>query len=336
MEQPCQPSYTFRYHRVAFWRRARDDVNHLTTPTAAGRAADAPLLTLPPLIEAMRPKQWTKNAVVLAGVVFAGRLTDAPALARALLGVVVFCMLASAVYLANDVVDRRADLVHPIKRKRPIPSGRLPVGQAITGAVVLTVLALAGGVVRGWAFCGAAAGYVILNLLYSWRLKHEVILDVFALSGGFVLRAVAGAFAVNVPISPWLYVCTVLLSLFLGLSKRRYELILLEGNFAGARRSLEAYTPELVEEMLAVVTSSTVVAYSLYTFFADNLPRDHSMMLTIPFVLYGLFRYLYLVHSQKGAGNPDEVLLRDVPMLLTVVLWAIVSLVIMYVSHVFR
>jgi len=178
-----------------------------------------------------------------------------------------------------------------------------------------------------------AIAYIVLNIAYSWRLKHEVILDVFCVAAGFVLRAAAGAVAVAVPISPWLYVCTVLQALFLALSKRRYELLLVERGAGAMRRTLDAYSTELVEEMLAVVTSSTVIAYAMYTFFADNAPRDHSMMLTIPFVLYGLFRYLYLVHAQRGAGNPDEVLLRDVPLLVTIGLWGLATLIILYYAR---
>ncbi len=283
-----------------------------------------------PLLNAMRPRQWTKNAVLLAGIVFAGKLTDVTSLWRATLAVVIFCSLSSSVYLFNDLVDREVDRQHPIKRFRAIASGRLPAGSATVAALVLGLVACTGSLVLGLHFLGLAAGYVVLNLAYSWRLKHLVILDVFSLAGGFVIRAAAGAVAVNVPISPWLYVCTVLLALFLGLSKRRYELLLLEQDASASRRSLESYSTALVEEMLGVVTSSTVIAYAMYTFFAENVPRNHSMMLTIPFVLYGLFRYLYLVHSQRGAGNPDEVLLRDVPLIVAIGLWGLTAMIILY------
>lgn len=303
---------------------------HASTLTVIGSRAGPG-----PLAQALRPRQWSKNGIIFAGIVFSGRALDPQSIWRAVLAFALYCFLSSVVYLINDIADRESDRSHPVKRYRPIASGRLSVGAAATAAAVLAALSLAGSLLLGPTFVLLSVAYVVLNVAYSWKLKHEVILDVFCVAGGFVLRAVAGAVAVSVPISPWLYVCTVLLALFLGLSKRRYELLVLEDGAASTRRTLDAYTTELVEEMLAVVTSSTVIAYALYTFFADNVPRDHSMMLTIPFVLYGLFRYLYLVHTQRGAGNPDEVLLRDVPLIVSIGLWGLTSLVILYYGRLF-
>lgn len=307
--------------------------DHLTAGPAAVASHEAQALRWLPLFRAFRPKQWTKNGVVFAGIVFAGHLGEPTPLTHAFLAFVVFCALSSAVYIVNDIVDRDADRRHPIKRHRAIASGQVTVQLAWSAAALLMVMAAVGSIVLGPRFAAVGALYVLLNIAYSLRLKHEVILDVFSLAAGFVLRAAGGAVAVHVPISPWLYVCTVLLALFLGLSKRRYELLLLEDNAQAARRSLNDYSPALVEEMLSVVTSSTVIAYAMYTFFAQNVPHNHSMMLTLPFVLYGLFRYLFLVHTQRGAGNPDEVLLRDVPLLISIALWGITVVLILYGSR---
>lgn len=305
-----------------------------TTSAPASRLTAAGSDTwLAPLVQTLRPRQWSKNGIVFAGIVFSGRAFEPASIWRAVLAFALYCFLSSVVYLINDIADRDADRRHPIKRHRPVASGRLSIKSATTATVVLAAASLLGSVVLGPTFVLLSVAFVALNVAYSWRLKHEVILDIFCVAGGFVLRAAAGAVAVSVPISPWLYVCTVLLALFLGLSKRRYELLALENGGGATRKTLEAYTTALVEEMLAVVTSSTVIAYALYTFFADNAPRDHSMMLTIPFVLYGLFRYLYLVHTQRGAGNPDEVLLRDVPLLISIGLWGAMSLAILYYSR---
>jgi 4-hydroxybenzoate polyprenyltransferase len=222
--------------------------------------------------------------------------------------------------------------VHPIKRLRPIASGRLDPQIALIAAIALVVAGLAASAALSAGFVAVVAGYIALQALYTGLLKHVVILDVLVLAAGFVLRAVAGAVAVEVPISPWLYVCAMLLALFLALGKRRQELLLLTGDAAGHRPALEHYTVGLVDQLLQVVTTSVLVAYMLYTFFADNLPRNHSMMLTIPFVLYGLFRYLYLIHARGEGGSPEEVLLRDRPMTLCVALWGLTSVVILYFS----
>ena len=284
------------------------------------------------LLRSMRPRQWTKNGVVLAGVVFAREMGRPDALLRAVLGMLVFCVLSGAVYLANDLLDLEKDRLHPTKRRRPLASGRLPVEVGIIASGVLVLVGLLTAFALSGGFLAVAAGYLALQAAYIGLLKHLVILDVMALAAGFVLRAVAGAVVVDVPISPWLYVCAMLLALFLALGKRRQELVLLSGDAAVHRPSLDQYSVRLLDQLVQVVTTSLVFAYMLYTFSAENLPRNHAMMLTIPFVLYGLFRYLYLVHERGEGGSPEEILLRDRPTLACVVLWGLTAVLILYLS----
>jgi 4-hydroxybenzoate polyprenyltransferase len=304
----------------------------LGRPVEAGSATGGLRGTLWGLLRTMRPRQWTKNGVVLIGLVFARELGDANQVRRALVAMALFCAFSGAVYLFNDLADVNKDRLHPTKRRRPLPSGQLsPVVAAVAG-VTLIVGGLGAAAALSPAFAAVAAGYLLLQAAYVAFLKHVVILDVLALAGGFVLRAVAGAVAVAVPISPWLYVCTMLLALFLALGKRRQELTLLSTAAAGHRPALEQYTLGLLDQLLQVVTTSLLVAYMLYTFFAENLPRNQSMMLTIPFVLYGVFRYLYLVHVRGEGGSPEEVLLRDRPIGACVLLWGASAVLILYLS----
>lgn len=284
------------------------------------------------LVRSLRPRQWTKNGVVLVGLIFARQLGQPEQVGRALLALVDFCLLSGAVYLANDLVDLEKDRLHPLKRHRPIAAGLLPRPLAAVAAAVLAAGALALALALARSFFLAAVAYLVLQGLYIACLKHLVILDVLALAAGFVLRASAGAVAINVPISPWLYVCTMLLALFLALGKRRQELLLLTVDAAEHRPALEQYTVGLLDHLLQLVTTSLLFAYMLYTFSAENLPHNHAMMLTIPFVVYGLFRYLYLVHVRGEGGAPDEVLLRDAPLALCVVLWALSAVLILYLS----
>lgn len=278
----------------------------------------------------MRPKQWTKNAVVFAALVFDGHLFDPSRFALVVVAAVLFSMTSSAVYLFNDLLDAEADRHHPLKRKRPIASGRLSPALAKVVLVVLVATVLPAALLLNPLLAAVLASYVVLMLAYTFVLKHWVIIDVFVIAGGFVLRAMAGAVVIDVPISPWLYVCTVLLSLFIGFAKRRHELVLLDESAGAHRRILDDYSPALLDELIAVVAAATIMAYSLYTFLAPNLPEDHSMMLTIPFVVYGLFRYLFLVHRKNGGGAPEQVLLDDVPLLVTIVLWGLVSTLLLY------
>lgn len=284
------------------------------------------------LIESMRPAQWTKNLIVFAGIIFAQKFLDPGLLLKAILGFVIFCLLSGAGYIINDVVDRKQDAIHPRKRERPIASGRFSPAEATLIAISLMVVSLAASFWASPLFGLAALGYLGLNLGYSFSLKNIVIVDVMALALGFVLRAVAGALIVAVEISPWLLLCTILLALFLGLSKRRHELILLEDDALNHRRILQEYSPSLLDEMISVVTSSTVMAYTLYTFFSKTATKTHYLMLTVPFVLYGIFRYLYLIHQKNEGGSPEVLLLTDKPLLIDILLWLLAVFVILYVS----
>jgi 4-hydroxybenzoate polyprenyltransferase len=284
------------------------------------------------LLVSLRPEQWTKNLLVLAGVVFGGRLLEPPAVAIALAAFAIFCALSGAVYLFNDVADRDADQNHPLKRGRPIASGQLSATSAVTAGVVLGITGLATAFSIGTQFGIVAAAYVSAQILYSFGLKHVVIVDVLMIAAGFVLRAIAGAVAVNVPIGHWLLVCTTLLALFLALSKRRHELTLLAEGATDHRRILEEYSPYLLDQMIGVVTSSTLIAYTVYATSSDTAARlgTAKLGLTIPFVLYGIFRYLYLVHQKSGGGSPARMLLADRPLLGCVALWAASVVVLMY------
>ena len=285
------------------------------------------------LIRSCRPKQWIKNGLLLFGLIFALKLTDPTLVGRALAGFLVFCAASSGVYLINDLADVDKDRQHPTKRYRPLAARIVTPPQAVALAATLFTLALVASAALGPVFFALTVFYILLMVVYSFELKHVVLLDVFVLATGFVLRAVAGAVVLGVPISPWLYLCTVLASLFLGLAKRRQEIVLLQNGAGDHRRILEEYSLPLLDQLIVIVTSATLMAYSLYTFSAVNLPADHSMMLTIPFVLYGLFRYLYLVHQRNEGGSPDEVLLSDRPLLLSTGLWLLTATGILYLSR---
>ena len=284
------------------------------------------------LIRCLRPGQWTKNLLVFAGLLFGHRLLDPDAVGQALTAFVIFCALSGAVYLINDVADRESDRNHPLKARRPIAAGLVPVSTAIATAVVLIVGAIAASLLLGRTFTLVAAGYVGLQLLYSGPLKHIVIIDVLTLAIGFVLRAVAGAVAVGVEFSHWLLVCTVLLALFIGLAKRRHEIVLLAGDAPTHRPILGEYSPYLLDQMISVVTASTLIAYIFYTVSPETQAKFGTpwLGLTIPFPLYGIFRYLYLVHRREGGGSPSELLLTDRPLLVCVALWAASVAVIIY------
>lgn len=299
-------------------------------PTVAPPGA-RPRFRAVPLLLALRPSQWTKNLIVFAGLIFGERLFVPGAAAQAAGAFLAFCALSGAVYLVNDIIDREQDRHHPAKRHRPIASGALSPHAAAIAAAALTGTAL------GWAFWTStplgqvAVGYTALLTGYSLLLKHIVILDVLTIAVGFVLRAIAGAVAVDVPISPWLLVCTILLALFLGLSKRRYELVLLAGGASDHRPILGEYSPYLLDQMIGIVTASTVMSYILYVTESDTALRfgTTGLGLTIPLPLYGIFRYLYLVH-QKGGGAPSELLLTDRPLLACVAVWVAAVAIIIY------
>jgi 4-hydroxybenzoate polyprenyltransferase len=297
-------------------------------PDPAGRSRS----TLSLLFISLRPEQWTKNLLVFAGALFGGRLLDLPSLGIAIATFVIFCALSGTVYLFNDLVDRHADQRHPLKRSRPLASGQLSLHAAALGALTLGVAGIAAASWISLPLGIVASAYVALLLVYSMALKHLVIVDALTIAAGFVLRAVAGAVAVAVPISQWLLVCTTLLALFLALSKRRHELTVLADGATEHRRILHEYSPYLLDQMIAVVTASTLVAYTIYATSAETGHRlgTTRLGLTIPFVLYGIFRYLYLVHQKRGGGSPAAMLVTDGPLLACVALWATAVALILY------
>lgn len=285
------------------------------------------------LIKAMRPKQWTKNGFVFFALVFDKQLFHRDAFLRTLEGFFLFCLISSTVYLFNDIADVESDRQHPEKKHRPIASGALPINVAWIAATVLGILTIVVAYLLSPIFAGILAIYLITNLLYSRWLKHVPILDVIILASGFVLRVGAGASLIVVErFSPWLYVVTTLFALFIGFGKRRAEMTLLEKGAGAHRKVLDGYTLPMLDQFITIVSGTTIVAYSLYTFSAPNLPENHSMMLTIPFAVYGIFRYLQLIQTGNAAGSPDEVALKDRPLQLTALLWGLAVLAIFYFS----
>jgi 4-hydroxybenzoate polyprenyltransferase len=283
------------------------------------------------LLRSMRPEQWTKNLIVFAGLIFGRRLFDPAAVGLSLAAFLIFCALSGVVYLLNDVSDRESDRLHPLKSRRPITSGELSPQVALTAAGGIGIVGIAAAFWLRLEFGLVAAAYVVLFAAYSRILKHVVVLDVLTIAIGFVMRAVGGAVVIAVPISQWLLVCTILGALFLGLSKRRHELTLLAGAAAGHRRILEEYSPYLLDQMIGVVTASTLVAYIIYCTSPETIEKfgTNLLVLTTPFPIYGIFRYLYLVH-QKGTGSPSEVLLTDRPLVICIALWAAAVVAIIY------
>jgi len=284
------------------------------------------------LFVSLRPDQWHKNLIVFAALIFAVKLLDRAALANATAAFFVFCAVSGVVYLINDVSDREQDRLHPIKRQRPIAAGEISPGAALTVAALLGAAALAAAFWLRPAFGFAAAAYLALMVVYSRALKHIVVLDAMAIAMGFVLRAVAGGLVIDVHISSWLLVCTMLGALFLGLAKRRHEITLLAGGAGGHRKILEEYDPYLLDQMIGVVAAATMVAYIIYCASPETRAYFGTewMVLTTPFPIYGLFRYLYLVHRKAGGGNPSDMLIGDRPLLACVVLWGLTAIAIIY------
>ncbi len=290
--------------------------------------------TLSAIIKTMRPKQWTKNVVVFAALVFDGKFLEPDLFLRTVVMFFLFCLVSSAVYLLNDLVDIEKDRAHPLKKNRPLASGALKPIYAIITLVVLLIISLP----AAWLLSQTAGmillGYFLLNVAYSFWLKNEVILDVFTIAAGFVLRVAAGAAVVNVErFSPWLYVCITLLALIIALGKRRAELVALQGDASNHRAILDEYNLDFLDTLIGLTTGATVVTYSLYTFSAQNLPANHLMMLTIPIVIYFLFRYLYLIHVRHLGGAPDELIFKDKPLFFSAVFWALAVVVILYFSN---
>jgi 4-hydroxybenzoate polyprenyltransferase len=301
---------------------------HSTVPVITNAAATPRPVALS-LLVSLRPAQWTKNLIVFAALLF-GQIDARPAfldpraIARSAIAFVIFCALSGVVYLVNDVADREADRLHPSKRYRPIAAGAVSPSLASATAIVLTAAALGAAWELRPAFAGVALAYVALQTLYSGPLKHIVIIDVLTIAIGFVLRAVAGAAAIPVEINHWLLILTILLALFLALSKRRHELVLLADGATSHRPILEEYSPYLLDQMIAVVTASTLVSYVISTVSPETVQKYHTdyLGLTVVFPLYGIFRYLYLVHQKAGGGSPADMLLNDRPLLACVALWA--------------
>jgi 4-hydroxybenzoate polyprenyltransferase len=285
------------------------------------------------LLKTMRPRQWTKNGFVFFALVFDKQLFRLDALLHTVAGFFLFSLISSAVYIINDIEDLEADRQHPQKKKRPLPSGQLPVRVAWIAAILIVAIVLPLAYLLAPIFALVLTTYLVMNLLYTKWLKHVPIVDVMIIAAGFVLRVGAGVSLIEVErFSPWLYVVTTLLSLYLGFGKRRAELALLAHGAGSHRKVLEGYTIPLLDQYITIVSATTIVAYSLYTFSAPNLPDNHTMMLTIPFFVYIIFRYLYLINVTNAAGAPDEVLLTDRPMQISIVLWGLGILAIFYFS----
>lgn len=308
---------------------------HNTLPIT--NQAETDRSTVLSLVVSLRPAQWTKNLFVFGALLFGQRgarpaFLDPTAIAQAAAAFVIFCALSGVVYLINDVADRENDRVHPLKRNRPIASGAVSPSLAIGTAAVLAAAALGAAYLLRPAFALVAVTYLVLLALYSGPLKHMVIIDVLTIAVGFVLRAAAGAVAIDVPISRWLLILILLLALFLALSKRRHELVLLADGATGHRPILQEYSPYLLDQMIGVVTASTLVCYVIYTISPDTVQKFHTtwLGLTLVFPLYGIFRYLYLVHQKEGGGNPSDMLQNDRPLLACVALWAISVAAIIY------
>ncbi|MDZ7342107.1 MAG: decaprenyl-phosphate phosphoribosyltransferase [candidate division KSB1 bacterium] len=284
------------------------------------------------LIKSLRPHQWTKNFLLFAGLIFSHRLFSLVLFTRTLAAFGIFCLISGAIYIINDLIDLKKDQQHPLKRLRPIASGKIPIDLAkrLATALLLTSLFLAFWLDKKFAL--VCLGYVGLMICYSAYLKRIAIWDVLIIALGFVLRAIAGAVVINVPSSPWLLICTLFLSLLLALAKRRHELMLLGKEANHHRQSLTQYSPHLLDQMISGITGATLIAYALYTLaprtFAQGAPN--SMVVTIPFVIFGIFRYLFLVYEDNQGGAPEITFISDMPLLIDVALWAIAVVSILY------
>ncbi len=285
------------------------------------------------LLKTMRPRQWPKNIFIFAAIVFDKQLLNVEAFLRTLAGFVLFCLISSSVYIFNDLADVEADRQHPDKKNRPIAAGKLPLGVAWAAGIGLVIVSLSLAFLLAPSFAAVLFVYFLLNLAYSKWLKHVPIIDVLVIAAGFVLRVHAGVTLIEVErFSPWLYVVMTLLALFLGFGKRRAELALLAQGAGSHRKVLDGYTLPLLDQYIMIVSGTTIVAYSLYTFSAPNVPANHSMMLTIPFVVYTIFRYLYLIEVKHAGGAPEEILLSDRPFQIAMALWAAAVIAIFYLS----
>ena len=285
------------------------------------------------LLKTMRPRQWIKNSIVFFALIFDKQLFHIDALSRTLAGVALFSLVASTVYIFNDIADIDADRQHPKKKTRPLPSGKLPINVARIAAILILIFAISVAYILAPAFAGVLAFYFVMMVAYTKWLKHVPILDVMIIAAGFVLRVHAGITLIEVQrFSPWLYVITTLGALYLGFGKRLAELKLLTDGAGSHRKVLDGYTIPLLDQFITIVSGTTIVAYSLYTFTAPNLPENHSMMLTIPFVIYAIFRYLQLVETSDITGSPEEVVLTDRPLQIAILLWGLIVMGVFYLS----
>jgi 4-hydroxybenzoate polyprenyltransferase len=289
------------------------------------------------LIKTMRPKQWAKNIFVFAPLVFDTKLIVVNYLFQTIVGFILLCVVSGTVYIINDVVDVEKDRQHPRKSKRPIASGKLGAKAAIAAAIIILLIALPAGFILNPIFGGILSGYLFMQILYSLWLKNIVIVDVMIIAAGFMLRVAAGVPLAEAPISPWLYLCMTLLALLIGFGKRRHELTLLKENANAHRQSLQEYNISLLDHVISIVTASIVLAYALYTFSAPNLPKDDAgsspMMLSIPFLLYAIFRYLYLIHVKGMGGAPEEIIFSDRPLQVSVLLWGLSVIAVLYLPR---
>jgi 4-hydroxybenzoate polyprenyltransferase len=284
------------------------------------------------LIKSMRPKQWTKNVLVFAALVFDRKLTVVPAIVDTVIGAVIFSLVASTIYLLNDLLDIEADRQHPRKRLRPIASGQVPLWLVWSAVVVILLVAFPLAYWLSPSFAVVCGVYFVLNLLYSTWLKHVVLIDVLLLASFYVLRVVVGVTIIEVErFSPWMYLSITFIALFMGIGKRRAELVLAGETGNNHRRVLEHYTLPYLDQLLTIVLTIAILAYGLYTFSAPNLPDNHAMMLTIPFVIYGVFRYLYLIQVKGFGEAPEEVLFKDRPFQFTLILWTLSVFLIFYI-----
>lgn len=284
------------------------------------------------IIEAMRPAQWTKNFFLFAALIFAQKFFNWPSFLKVAEAFLLYCLLTGSLYLFNDFMDLKEDRAHPLKRYRPLASGAISSRLALFLFLLGSLLALFWALSLNWPFFLITITYFILQVAYSLKLKHVVILDIFILATGFVIRVAAGGLVINVPISSWLLICTSLLALFVGLSKRRHELILLEDRAPNHRPILKEYSPYLLDQMISVVTASTVIAYCLYTISPETVEKfgTRNLIYSSIFVLYGIFRYLYLVHQKGSGGSPEELVIKDKPLLIDILLWGVFIFLIIY------
>jgi 4-hydroxybenzoate polyprenyltransferase len=283
------------------------------------------------LIRSMRPRQWPKNAFVFVALLFDRKFFDPASVVPVVIAFVLLCLMSGAVYLMNDLADIESDRQHPTKRNRPLPSGRLNPRVAGAAAVLLAAFSLVAGYLLKWELAAILLIYLVSQIAYTFRLKHVVLIDVLTIAAGFVLRIAAGVVVIDVErFSPWLYIFGGFLALFMALGKRRHELVLLGGEAANHRAILDDYNLDLIDRLQGIVTTSAVVSYSLYTFLAEGLPENHAMMLTIPFVLYGIFRYLYLIHIRNEGGAPEEILLRDRPFQINLLFYGLTVFIALY------